>query len=330
MLPYSLLTLIALITSTSAAPTAPSDQIPLIIWHGLGDNYAADGLASVVKLAEKINPGTFVYPIRVAEDAGSDRTATWYGNLTEQMQYVCDDLASHEILSKAPAVNALGFSQGGQFLRGYIERCNNPPVRNLVTFGSQHSGISSFQRCKTSDWLCQSAAALLRNNAFGSFAQGRLVPAQYYRSLNFTTGRPTEEYLDNSNFLADVNNEREEKNVTYKENIADLENFVSFMFENDTTVVPRESAWFAEVLVEDPSTGVNRTVVPLNETLLYKGDWLGLKGLDEKGALKFETHPGGHMELEEEILEKVFKRYFGSAKRSALRLQDVVEKLWEL
>ncbi|KAK3080580.1 hypothetical protein LTS18_015149 [Coniosporium uncinatum] len=330
MLPHSLLGLLTVITSSLAAPTAPSSQIPLIIWHGLGDNYAADGLASVAKLAEKINPGTFVYPIRLAEDAGSDRTATWYGNLTEQMQYVCDDLASHKILSKAPAVNALGFSQGGQFLRGYIERCNNPPVRNLVTFGSQHSGISSFQRCKTSDWLCQSAAALLRNNAFGSFAQGRLVPAQYYRSLNFTTGRPTEEYLENSNYLADVNNEREEKNATYKENIAALDNFVSFMFGNDTTVVPRESAWFADVLVEDPSTGVNRTVIPLNETRLYKEDWLGLKELEEKGALKFKTHPGGHMELDDEILVKVFKEYFGPTKEERLKVHDLFEQLFEL
>jgi len=84
------------------------------------------------------------------------------------------------------------------------------------------------------------------------------------------------------------------------------------------------------VLVEDPSTGVNRTVIPLNETILYKEDWLGLKELDEKGALKFEMHPGGHMELDEDILEKVFKKYFGSAQQGRLEVQDVMEKLWEL
>ena len=44
------------------------------------------------------------------------------GNLTEQLAQVCSDLASHPILSPAPAVNALGFSQGGQFLRGFVER----------------------------------------------------------------------------------------------------------------------------------------------------------------------------------------------------------------
>ena len=99
-------------------------------------NYAADGLADVASLAEKIHPGTFTYIIRLDEDASSDRTATFFGNLTLQIDQVCSDLASHPILSTAPAVDALGFSQGGQFLRGYVERCNNPPVRSLVTFGS--------------------------------------------------------------------------------------------------------------------------------------------------------------------------------------------------
>jgi hypothetical protein len=25
--------------------------------------------------------------------------------------------------------------------RGFVERCNHPPVRNLITWGSQHNGI---------------------------------------------------------------------------------------------------------------------------------------------------------------------------------------------
>ncbi len=41
--------------------------------------------------------------------------------------------------------NAVGFSQGGQFLRAYVERCNNPPVHNLITFGGQHMGMSGAQ-----------------------------------------------------------------------------------------------------------------------------------------------------------------------------------------
>lgn len=36
--------------------------------------------------------------------------------------------------------DAIGYSQGGIFLRSYIEKCNDPPVKRLITFGSPHNG----------------------------------------------------------------------------------------------------------------------------------------------------------------------------------------------
>ncbi|KAF2488946.1 palmitoyl-protein thioesterase precursor [Lophium mytilinum] len=302
---------ILLLTSVSALPspatlTPSSKPLPLIIWHGLGDNYAADGLAAVADLATETNPGTFVYQIRLDGDAGSDRTATFFGNTTDQIAQVCADLASHPILSSAPAVNALGFSQGGQFLRGFIERCNVPPVRNLVTFGSQHNGIAEFQACGATDWLCKGAMALLRTNTWSGYVQSHLVPAQYYRSCNTSTGKPTEEYLEHSNFLADINNERAEKNETYAKNLASLEKFVMYLFEDDTTVIPKSSGWFAQVT--NLTSGV---VEPLRNRTIYKEDWIGLKKLDEKGGLVFKETEGGHMQLTDEVLTDVFKTYYG-------------------
>jgi palmitoyl-protein thioesterase len=272
--------------------------LPLIIWHGLGDNYAADGLKEVASLAESVNPGTLTYIIRLDDDASADRSATFFGNLTLQIEKVCADLAAHPILSTAPAVDALGFSQGGQFLRGYIERCNFPPVRSLVTFGSQHNGISEFQTCSSTDWLCRGAQGLLRSNTWSSFVQSRLVPAQYFRDPN-----QYEQYLEFSNFLADINNEREVKNATYKKNLEKLERFVMYVFEDDETVIPKETSWFSEV------NGTEITL--LRDRQIYKEDWLGLKTLDKKGALKFETTPGKHMSLSENLLKKVFKDYYG-------------------
>jgi palmitoyl-protein thioesterase len=288
----------------SSTPRAQDDDdendtpLPLIIWHGLGDNFQAEGLANVAKLADTINPGTLVYLIHLGDDASSDRTATFLGNLNEQMDKVCADLAAHPILSTAPAVDALGFSQGGQFLRGYVERCNFPPVRSLVTLGSQHNGISEFQNCGESDWLCKGWQGLLRSNTWSSFVQTRLVPAQYFRSLS-----EYDKYLENSNFLADINNERAVKNATYAENLEKLEKFVMYIFANDTTVVPKESGWFAEV------NGTDVTV--LKDRDIYKQNWLGLKTLDQKGALEFKTTPGGHMTLPQPLLEEIFLSYYG-------------------
>lgn len=304
-------------TPTSKPNPYPDVPIPVVIWHGLGDNYAADGIASVGELVNDINPGTYVYNIRIEDSASGDQRATFFGNVTEQLEKVCADLAADHILATAPAIDAIGFSQGGQFLRGYIERCNDPPVRSLLTFGSQHNGISSFQSCGASDWLCKGAQALLRGNTWSNLAQSRLVPAQYYRNPE-----DLESYLEYSNFLADINNERTIKNVRYRENLMKLENFVMYVFDEDTTVVPKETSWFAEV---------NGTeVTALKDRTIYKEDWLGLKELDKKGALKFETAKGRHMELTDKLLSSAFEKYFGPVKSDSVRSGQTVESFLEL
>ncbi|KAH9908550.1 palmitoyl-protein thioesterase [Xylariomycetidae sp. FL2044] len=285
----------------SPAPFADDEDdtpLPVVIWHGLGDSYSAEGLQSVGALIESAHPGTFVYFARLDESGSADRTATFYGNVTSQLEQVCADLAAHPILSTAPAVDAIGFSQGGQFLRGYAERCNAPPLRSLLTFGSQHNGIVDYRACGPADLLCRGAMALLHGNTWSAWVQGHLVPAQYFRD-------PADlaPYLESSNFLADINNEREGKNAAYAENLAALENLVLYMFENDTTVIPKETAWFEEVDGEGST--------PLRARKIYTEDWIGLRALDRKGGLKFETMPGDHMQLSDEVLVDAFKKYFG-------------------
>ncbi|KLU91062.1 palmitoyl-protein thioesterase 1 [Magnaporthiopsis poae ATCC 64411] len=284
------LTFGSLVASTLALPWSQkplgNDEdddtpLPVVVWHGLGDHYAADGLKEVGHLIEAANPGTLVYFIRMDESASQDRTATFFGNLTEQVQKACDDIAAHPILSTAPAIDALGFSQGGQFLRAY------------------HNGIIDFKACGATDFLCKGAMSLLRGNTFSQFVQSRLVPAQYFRdpAANF------DRYLEASNFLADINNERVLKNETYRDNIIKLVNFAMYIFEEDTTVIPKETAWFEEV---------NGTeVIPLRARDLYREDWIGLRELDRKGGLKFRTAPGEHMRLSGELLVEAFGEFFG-------------------
>ena len=269
-------------------------------------SYDSDGINAVGDIINKTNGPTYTYNIRLDDDASADRTATFLGNLTLQIEKVCDDLATHPILSRAPAINAIGFSQGSQFMRAYVERCNNPPVANLVTFGGQHNGIAEFQACKDGDWVCQSWDGILKSNTWTDFVQSRLVPAQYFRDPEDLEG-----YLEHSNFLADINNERELKNVTYKENMKKLERFAMFMFSDDTTVVPKESAYFYEV------NATSEKVTKLQDRDLYREDWLGLKWLDERERLEFRIAPGGHMQFEGGLLEDIMKRYFSGKARAS-------------
>lgn len=281
------------------------DPLPVVIWHGLGDSADADGLKDVAELIDEIHPGTYTYLIAPNNKAGSaDRQASFFGNVTEQLESVCHALAHDRILRTAPAIDAVGFSQGGQFLRGYIERCGSwaPKVRSLITFGSQHNGIAEFQKCASpTDWVCQGANAILKSSTVWSdFAQSRLVPAQYYRPID-----DYDNYLEHSNFLADINNERPLKNTTYADNLAALDKFVMVLFRADQTVIPKESGWFAEV------NTTAATVTQLRDRPIYKDDWIGLKRLDEKNGLEFLAVEGEHMQLKTKDLKKLFGTYFG-------------------
>lgn len=315
--------------SSSSKETPPSPPLPLLIWHGLGDQYDAPGLHTIGDLAQEIHPDTYVHYIRLAPSGSEDRRATFFGNLTEQLDVVCTSLREDERIwnhghgsSSSVLVDALGFSQGGQFLRGLIETCEGLRVRSLVTVGAQHNGIAAIGRtCGTWDFLCKGAVAVMRGNAYTEYVQGNVVPAQYYRTLNDTKGEggdeeepePVDEYLEYSNFLARVNAEREEereekKNSVYKARLTTLQKFVMVVFEDDTTVIPKESGWFAEV---------NRTsgkVTLLRERKIYREDWIGLKTLDEKSALVFESMEGDHMQLDDEVLSSLFEKYFGPEK----------------
>lgn len=291
------------------SPVPASKPLPLLVWHGLGDRYDADGLHSVGELANKVHPGTEVYYIRVSDDGSDDQRATFFGNITEQSEEICASLAANTNLTDSSGIvraDALGFSQGGQFLRGLVERCPALSVRSLVTFGSQHNGIAQFQRCGTWDLLCKGAVALVGNNAWTDYVQSHVVPAEYYRELNKTTGLPSDGYLEHSHFLADVNNERAVKKGEYATRLAALEKFVMFVFEDDKTVVPKESGWFAEV---NETSG---EVTDLRDRAIYLEDWIGLKALDEKGGLVFESVEGEHMALNRKDLERTFKKYFGA------------------
>ncbi|KAI9841531.1 MAG: hypothetical protein M1837_000632 [Sclerophora amabilis] len=320
----SILSTLALATVTGALTLPlskkppPSQPLPLVIWHGLGDNYNASGLQDVGDIFQSIISAP-VYFVRLDEDPASDRTATFFGNVTDQIANVCDVLSKHPHLSQVPAINALGFSQGGQFLRGYVERCNKPPVRTLVTFGSQHNGISRFQNCDANDWLCRGAMSILGRNTWTSFVQSRLVPAQYFRDPD-----DLDDYLESSNFLADVNNERKVKNEEYKKRLGSLENFVMYLFTEDTTVVPKESAWFAEV------NSTTKEVTELRDREIYKEDWLGLKAIDERGGLHFEEVEGGHMNLSEELLLDAFEKYFTAESDTLLNFVAADYKLQEV
>lgn len=283
-------------------PCALARQLPLVIWHGLGDTYDSPGLTDLADLANSTHPGTQTHIISLSLDSSLDRRATFLGHVPTQINTTC------QILSALPepfssGFNAIGFSQGGQFLRALVQTCPTlPPVNTLITFGSQHNGITQFlAECGTFDFACKAAKGALDAGKWSEWAQKNVVPAQYYRDP-----ADLESYLEHSGWLADINNERKEKNSSYAERFGEVERVVLVGFKGDATVMPRESAWFADVVV-----GEKRDVQWVRDRRLWKEDWVGLKRVDDRDGLEFLEIEGEHMRFEEGVLEQFFEVYLG-------------------
>ncbi|KAH9924873.1 Alpha/Beta hydrolase protein [Fomitopsis serialis] len=259
---------------------------PLVIWHGLGDSYNSPGILEFIARVKTIHPGIFVHSIYLADALDDDRRATFYGNVNEQVEQVAAQLAN--ITEIADGFDAMGFSQGGQFLRAYIERHNAPPVHNLITFGSQHMGISDIPGCRPFDVMCQLARRAALHEVYTEWAQKQLVQAQYFRDP-----------------------------ARLDPNFASLTKLVLVLFLQDETVVPKESSWFGAYAVpNDSATEVGaqpqeKTVVPMRLQPLYIEDWIGLRTLDKRGAVVLETCEGEHMVLTDDCWQPLVRRFVG-------------------
>lgn len=284
-------------TSLLAAGSVLPSLRPLVLWHGLGDSHSSPGMLEFMKLIGEVHPGIFIHSIYIYEDQGEDRKAGFYGNINEQLEIVTQQLVSIPELQRG--FDAVGFSQGGQFLRAYVERYNNPAVHNLITFGSQHMGISDLPLCGPYDLLCQMARVAVRKGVYTAWVQNNLIQAQYYRDPH-----NYESYLRANHFLPWINNEVEDgRNKTYARNLASLDNLVLVMFTEDKMVVPKESAWFGSEAIEDESRlypwqhRFAKTIVPMWEQRLYIEDWIGLRELDEQGKIVLTLCNGEHMQI---------------------------------
>mgnify|MGYP002716346855 CR=1 FL=1 len=278
--------------------------LPVVIWHGLGDSAYAPWLHSLKEELEHTYPRMYVHLVALESRSVADRAATFVGDVNAQVARVAEQLA--QVPELRHGFDAVGFSQGGQFLRAYVERFH-APVRHLITFGSQHMGITALPGCGDDDQLCQAVMRHLENATYTDYAQTHTVVAQYFRDTR--TPERFEQYMTHNRFLRDINNEGVAKNASYKEGLQRLEQFVMVRFSDDTTVLPPESAWFGARSV--PKDGKNATSVPLRQSDVYVHDWLGLAALDKRGALRFHTCDGMHMQLSPACKDLIFGQYVG-------------------
>lgn len=292
-----------LVLTLVGAELTLSDPTPVIIWHGMGDSCCNPAsMGSIKTMLENELPGVYVHSLMVGNNILADTENGFFKDTNSQISLVCDKIASDPQLQDG--FNAIGFSQGGQFLRAVAQRCPNPPMKNLITVGAQHRGVFGFPNCPGEmNVFCDIVRDLLNYGVYTDFVQGFLVQAQYWHDPLHT-----ETYLEKSRFIAEINNEKPEKNATYAENLARLENFVMIKHNQDTMVEPRESEHF-----EFYVPGQAEEILPLRESPLYLEDWIGLRTLDETGRLHFYSVEGDHLQFSREwFVEEIIKVFLSN------------------
>lgn len=254
-------------------------------------------MGRIKKLVEERIPGIYVRSLMIGDNIIADEEHGYFGNVNNQVEEVCHKLANDTELQGG--YHAMGFSQGGQFLRAVAQRCPEPPMKNLITFGGQHQGVFGLPNCAPDNFFCEEVRRLLTLGAYIDWIQNELVQAQYWHDpLNEET------YRESSIFLADINNDQE-MHEDYRDNLKKLENFVMVKFEQDSMVVPVESEWFGFY-----SPGQDVEVLPLQQTQLYLEDKLGLKEMDEAGKLQFLSVDGDHLQFDDQwFLEEIVDKY---------------------
>jgi len=275
---------VSLLLMMAQALLAQDAPTPVVLWHGMGDSAA--GMVGIANIIKDVIPDIYVHRIMIGGNLIVDTESGFFRDTNRQVREVCQMIAEDPELQGG--YNAIGFSQGGQFLRAVAQRCPEPAMRNLITIGAQHQGVFGFPNCPGEmDPFCDIVRDLLNYGAYVDFVQDFLVQAQYWHDpLHFDT------YVEKSQFIAEVNNEKAEKNASYAINLASLENFVLVKNNQDSMVEPRESSHF-----EFYTPGQADVILPLRESPLYTEDRIGLKTLDEAGRLVFMAIEGNHLEF---------------------------------
>lgn len=273
---------------------------PIVMWHGLGDNFNSSGMHKVSAIFDQIYPDIYIHSIFIDSNPSTDEHKSLFGDANDQVKIACEQLSEDKRLSNG--FDAIGFSQGGVLLRGLVERCSSISVNNLITFGSPHMGVLELPLCRNDkDWVCKRRNQLLKRQVWNDNIQRTVLPASYFRDPY-----QYDKYTLHSHYLADVNNELVDKDDTsYRENLIKLNNFVLITFTQDTTLVPKDSAGFQDV---DINTG---KTIPFDETTIYKEDLIGIKYLHEANKLKFLTIDGDHMAINETFFADIATEFLG-------------------
>jgi palmitoyl-protein thioesterase len=260
--------------------------LPVAVFHGIGDSCVINpGMTNFTKkFADRLK----VYAKCIETGGGP---IDWFTSFKSQADKACKQIQEDVNFQGDFAV--IGLSQGALLARHIIQSCEmKGRVKRYISIGGPQMGVGSFPQC-TGGAFCKYFNKIVGSAVYFSLVQNHVGPAGYFKDItNY------QNYLSYSSFLADLNNERSEKNQTYKERFSNLEKVVLIKFSEDTMIIPKETAWFQFY-------DSNHEVQDIEETDFYKQDFIGLRKLTEENKINLNTIEGNHLQFSDEDIETI-------------------------
>jgi len=101
-------------------------------------------------------------------------------------------------------------------------------------------GVGVLPRCTgILSYICVPFNFITREVVYSALVQNNVGPAGYFRDPYDYKG-----YVNGATFLPDLNNQKNGSLAEIKERYEGLEKMLLIKFEDDTMIIPKETAWF--------------------------------------------------------------------------------------
>ncbi|XP_076862156.1 lysosomal thioesterase PPT2 [Brachyhypopomus gauderio] len=243
---------------------------PVIVVHGLFDSSA--DFADLNRFINQTHPGTNVSVIDLFDHSASLEP------LWKQVEGFKE--AIYPIIQNAAdGVNLICYSQGGLICRGILSILPDHNVHSFISLSSPQAG-----QYGDTDYLKYLFPTFVKSNIFRvcyTYLGQRISICNYWNDPHHK-----EMYVNSSDYLALLNNERSHPNSTvWKENFLRIKKLVLIGGPDDGVIMPWQSSHFGFY-------DVNETVVEMKYQDAFLRDSFGLKTLYARGDLEMCTVPG--------------------------------------
>jgi len=181
---------------------------PVVLIHGILDTNKS--MTHMRQVIEQTYPGIYVIGLNIGSYEWPD---SLFFSMNKQVKIACEKIKSDPHLA-GQYINILGVSQGGLIARGYMERCNDPPVTNFISWVSPQGG--QFGVPTLNGTINDLLEDVIECCIYDHYVQQFLSFPSYWKDPF-----KMEAYYQKSEFLADIDNSRT-INEDYKKRVLSL------------------------------------------------------------------------------------------------------------